>query len=77
MNLHFEELTGSGGARIGIASLDAPKSLNALSLSMILALQARRSPQSAAAWILFIIALPYVAVPLFPLDSPYVKKVLH
>lgn len=36
-----------------------------VALSMILALQARRSPQSAAAWILFIIALPYVAVPLF------------
>lgn len=41
MNLHFEELTGSGGARIGIASLDAPKSLNALSLPMILALDER------------------------------------
>ena len=38
MNLHFEELTGSGGARIGIASLDAEKTLNALSLPMILAL---------------------------------------
>jgi hypothetical protein len=31
MNLHFEELTGTDGARIGIASLDAEKSLNALS----------------------------------------------
>ena len=41
MNLHFEELTGSGGARIGIASLDVPKSLNALSLPMILALDER------------------------------------
>ena len=38
MNLHFEELTGSDGARIGIASLDAEQSLNALSLPMILAL---------------------------------------
>lgn len=26
MNLHFEELTGTDGARIGIASLDAEKS---------------------------------------------------
>ncbi len=25
MNLHFEELTGTDGARIGIASLDAEK----------------------------------------------------
>lgn len=41
MNLHFEELTGSDGARIGIASLDAEKSLNALSLPMILALGER------------------------------------
>ena len=41
MNLHFEELTGSDGARIGIASLDAQKSLNALSLPMILALSDR------------------------------------
>ncbi len=39
MNLHFEELTGTDGARIGIASLDAEKSLNALSLPMINALQ--------------------------------------
>ncbi|MGE7956654.1 enoyl-CoA hydratase/isomerase family protein [Pseudomonas sp. NPDC089530] len=35
MNLHFEELTGTDGARIGIASLDAEPSLNALSLPMI------------------------------------------
>ncbi|WP_017256443.1 enoyl-CoA hydratase/isomerase family protein [Pseudomonas tolaasii] len=41
MNLHFEELTGSDGARLGIASLDAEKSLNALSLPMILALSDR------------------------------------
>ena len=41
MNLHFEELTGSDGARLGIASLDAEKSLNALSLPMILALSER------------------------------------
>lgn len=41
MNLHFEELTGSDGARLGIASLDAEKTLNALSLPMILALSER------------------------------------
>lgn len=35
MNLHFEELTGTDGARIGIASLNAEASLNALSLPMI------------------------------------------
>lgn len=38
MNLSFEELLGANGARIGIATLDAPKSLNALSLPMIEAL---------------------------------------
>ncbi|NYH07577.1 enoyl-CoA hydratase/isomerase family protein [Pseudomonas moraviensis] len=38
MNLHFEELTGTDGARIGVATLDAEKSLNALSLPMIHAL---------------------------------------
>jgi enoyl-CoA hydratase/carnithine racemase len=41
MNLHFEELTGTDGARIGVASLDAEKSLNALSLPMINALRDR------------------------------------
>ncbi|MFO2463979.1 enoyl-CoA hydratase/isomerase family protein [Pseudomonas sp. 15FMM2] len=41
MNLHFEEHTGNYGARIGIASLDAEKSLNALSRPMILALGER------------------------------------
>jgi enoyl-CoA hydratase/carnithine racemase len=41
MNLHFEELTGTDGARIGIATLDAEKSLNALSLPMINALRDR------------------------------------
>ena len=41
MNLQFEELTGTDGARLGIATLDAQKSLNALSLPMILALQDR------------------------------------
>lgn len=41
MNLHFEELTGVDGARIGVATLDAEKSLNALSLPMIQALSAR------------------------------------
>lgn len=39
MNLHFEELHAPDGARIGIASLAAERSLNALSLPMILALQ--------------------------------------
>jgi len=41
MNLQFEELTGTDGARLGVATLDAEKSLNALSLPMILALQDR------------------------------------
>ncbi|WP_397451596.1 enoyl-CoA hydratase/isomerase family protein [Pseudomonas sp. NA-150] len=41
MNLQFEELHAQGGARIGIATLDAEKSLNALSLPMILALMDR------------------------------------
>lgn len=41
MNLHFEELTAEGGARIGVATLDAEKSLNALSLPMIQALSER------------------------------------
>ncbi|MES2819824.1 MAG: enoyl-CoA hydratase/isomerase family protein [Pseudomonadota bacterium] len=41
MNIEFEELLGHGGARIGIASLAAPQSLNALSLPMIEALDAR------------------------------------
>ncbi|MCE0460459.1 MULTISPECIES: enoyl-CoA hydratase/isomerase family protein [Pseudomonas] len=50
MNLHFEELIGIDGARIGIATLDAEKSLNALSLPMINALRDRldawaREPQ--------------------------------
>ncbi|CAD5106917.1 enoyl-CoA hydratase/isomerase family protein [Zestomonas carbonaria] len=38
MNVHFQELPGQHGARIGIASLDAERSLNALSLPMIEAL---------------------------------------
>jgi len=38
MNLQFEELHAQGGARIGIATLDAEQSLNALSLPMITAL---------------------------------------
>lgn len=38
MNLSFEELIGANGACIGLATLDAPKSLNALSLPMIEAL---------------------------------------
>jgi enoyl-CoA hydratase/carnithine racemase len=38
MNVQFEERHGQHGARIGIATLDAPASLNALSLPMINAL---------------------------------------
>ena len=41
MNLQFEERPSLHGYRIGIASLDAEKSLNALSLPMIEALDAR------------------------------------
>lgn len=41
MNVHFEERHGQHGYRIGIASLDAEKSLNALSLPMIEALDAK------------------------------------
>lgn len=37
----------------------------AVAVAMVLALQRQRSPQSSAAWILFIILVPYVAVPLF------------
>jgi len=35
MSIHCEVHTGAYGARIGIATLDAPKSLNALNLEMI------------------------------------------
>lgn len=41
MNVTFEERPGLHGYRIGIASLDAEKSLNALTLPMIEALDAR------------------------------------
>lgn len=41
MNVQFEERTAQHGMRIGIASLDAEKSLNALSLPMIEALDAK------------------------------------
>ena len=41
MNVTFEERPGLNGFRIGIASLDAEKSLNALTLPMIEALDAR------------------------------------
>jgi enoyl-CoA hydratase/carnithine racemase len=41
MNLQIEELAGVDGARLGIVTLDAEKSLNALSLPMILALDER------------------------------------
>ncbi|MBE2275815.1 MAG: cardiolipin synthetase [Rhodobacteraceae bacterium] len=37
----------------------------AVALAMVLALQQPRSPQSSAAWILFIILMPYLAVPVF------------
>ena len=45
MNVTFEELLGQHGARIGIATLDAASSLNALSLPMINALD-----EKLAAW---------------------------
>ena len=35
MDVHFEELIAPHGARIGVATLNAEKSLNALSLPMI------------------------------------------
>jgi enoyl-CoA hydratase/carnithine racemase len=41
MNPHFEELTGVDGARLGIATLAAEKSLNALTLPMLRALEER------------------------------------
>ncbi|MBD9414601.1 enoyl-CoA hydratase/isomerase family protein [Pseudomonas sp. PDM16] len=41
MNMHFEERPALHGYRIGIASLDAEKSLNALTLPMIEALDAK------------------------------------
>ena len=37
----------------------------AVAASVVLALHRSRSPQSSAAWILFIILMPYLAVPLF------------
>lgn len=39
MHIHFEERSGLQGAHLGIVNLDAPKSLNALTLPMIEALQ--------------------------------------
>ena len=41
MNLQFEEMLAQDGARLGVATLDAAQSLNALSLPMIEALQDR------------------------------------
>lgn len=41
MNVIFEELPGMHGSRIGIATLDSPKNLNALSLAMVETLDAR------------------------------------
>ena len=38
MTIHCEVLTGADGARMGIATLDAPMALNALTLPMIEAL---------------------------------------
>ncbi|MBZ9557033.1 MULTISPECIES: enoyl-CoA hydratase/isomerase family protein [unclassified Modicisalibacter] len=54
--VHFEELTGHGDARLGIARLEAPRSLNALSLSMIERLEAQleaweADPVIAAVWL--------------------------
>lgn len=40
MDVHFEELIAPHGARIGVATLNAEKSLNALSLPMVEALDA-------------------------------------
>lgn len=37
----------------------------ATALAVVIVLQQRRTPQSAAAWLLFIVTVPYVAVPLF------------
>lgn len=37
----------------------------AIALAVVVVLQQRRTPQSAAAWLLFIVAVPYVALPLF------------
>ncbi|VDC28370.1 putative cardiolipin synthase YwiE [Pseudogemmobacter humi] len=37
----------------------------AVASAIVLALQPRRTPQSSAAWILFIILVPYIAVPVF------------
>jgi len=39
--------------------------LLAAGAAIIWVLQQRRSPQSALAWILFIVLVPYVGVPLF------------
>ena len=36
-----------------------------VSLAMLLVLHQRRSPQSTAAWLLFILLVPYVAIPVF------------
>lgn len=47
MNVIFEERQGKHGARIGIATLDAEKSLNALSLPMIKALTSQLSVWAA------------------------------
>lgn len=37
----------------------------AIALAVVIVLQQRRTPQSTAAWLLFIVTIPYVAVPLF------------
>ena len=41
----FEEQPARGGQRIAIATLNAPKTLNALSLAMIRALQTKLAPR--------------------------------
>jgi cardiolipin synthase len=55
-----------GNAVIWLASLSLlVLGVVMVSLAMLLVVQQRRSPQSAAAWLLFILLLPYVAIPVF------------
>lgn len=55
-DVYFDELTLRGGGRLGVVRLDAPKSLNALSLDMIQRLESRLDawaidPQVLAVWL--------------------------
>ena len=59
MNVTFEERPSLHGYRIAIASLDAPASLNALSLPMIDALQDRLHAWAEAADIACVIPVSY------------------